>query len=319
MSAPRPQPDQIAAAATALTAGRLVALPTETVYGLAADAANDAAVAAVFAAKGRPSFNPLIVHVLDRAMAERCADFDPVSARLADAFWPGPLTLVLPRRAHCPLSLLVSAGLNTVAVRAPAHPLARALLQRFGGPIAAPSANRSGHVSPTRLAHALDELGDAIAVGLDGGPCRAGLESTIVAVRPDHVALLRPGPIGAAEIAAVAGLPVRAPESSDRVEAPGQLASHYAPRARLRLNAVRPESGEAFLAFGPAPATDGPVLNLSPGGDLREAAANLFAHLRALDTEAAAIAVMPIPEEGLGVAINDRLRRAAAPRPEQPS
>lgn len=312
--------DGVAAASAALGAGRLVAMPTETVYGLAADACNDKAVAAVYAAKGRPQFNPLIVHVLDRAMADRYAVFDPISARLADALWPGPLTLVLPRRADCTLSLLVSAGLDTVALRAPAHPKARALLADFGGPVAAPSANRSGHISPTRLADAMAELGDAITVGLDGGPCAAGLESTIAAVRDGHVDILRPGPVIAADIERLAGVPVWLRTSTGRVDAPGQLASHYAPRARVRLNAAAPEPGEAFLAFGPAPATAAPVLNLSPAGDLPEAAANLFAYLRRLDASGvAAIAVMPISDEGLGVAINDRLRRAAAPRPGEPS
>jgi L-threonylcarbamoyladenylate synthase len=307
--------DDITAAAAALAAGKLVAMPTETVYGLAADACNDNAVASVYAAKGRPQFNPLIIHVLDRAMAERYAAFDPVSARLAEAFWPGPLTLVLPRRPHCPLSLLVSAGLDTVALRAPAHPVARALIAAFDGPVAAPSANRSGHISPTRLKDALEELGDAIAVGLDGGPCAAGLESTIVAVRDGGVDILRPGPITVADIERVAGVPARAPRPSGPVEAPGQLQSHYAPRAAVRLQAAAPKPGEAFLAFGPAPAAPGPMLNLSPTGDLKEAASNLFSYLRQLDASGApAIAVMPIPDEGLGVAINDRLCRAAAPR-----
>lgn len=302
-------------AAEALRAGRLVILPTETVYGLGADACNDQAVAAVFEAKGRPQFNPLIVHVQDAAMAARHARLEGVAKRLADAFWPGPLTLVLPRRPDTPVSLLVSAGLDTLALRAPAHAVAQAILADFGGPIAAPSANRSGHVSPTRVEDAAAELGDKAAAIVDGGPCREGLESTIVAVRETHVALLRPGTITPTEIERVAGLPVRVEGAGERLTAPGQLESHYAPRAGVRLNARAPKPGEAFLAFGPG-APSG--LNLSATGDLREAAAHLFAYLRQLDaTGTACIAVMPIPEDGLGLAINDRLRRAAAPRPER--
>ena len=304
-----------AEAAEALRAGRLVILPTETVYGLGADACNDEAVAAVFEAKGRPQFNPLIVHVKDAAMAAEHAVLEGVAKSLADAFWPGPLTLVLPRRPDTPVSLLVSAGLDTLALRAPAHAVAQAILADFGGPIAAPSANRSGHVSPTRVEDAATELGDKAAAIVDGGPCREGLESTIVAVRDTHVALLRPGTITPAEIERAAGLPVRLEGSGERLTAPGQLESHYAPRAEVRLNAPAPEPGEAFLAFGPnAPSG----LNLSPTGNLKEAAAHLFAYLRQLDaTGVRHIAVMPIPEEGLGLAINDRLRRAAAPRPER--
>lgn len=303
-----------AEAASALRAGRLVILPTETVYGLGADACNDLAVAAVFEAKGRPQFNPLIVHVQDAVMAARHAHLEGVAKTLADAFWPGPLTLVLPRRPDTPISLLVSAGLDTLAVRVPAHPVTQAILADFGGPIAAPSANRSGHVSPTRVEDAAAELGDTVAAIVDGGPCREGLESTIVAVRGDYVALLRPGTITPDMIERAAGLPVRLEGASERLTAPGQLESHYAPRAEVRLNAREPKPGEAFLAFGP---TAPPGLNLSPAGDLKEAAAHLFAYLRQLDASGVShIAVMPIPEEGLGLAINDRLRRAAAPRPE---
>ncbi len=304
-----------AEAASALRAGRLVILPTETVYGLGADACNDLAVAAVFEAKGRPQFNPLIVHVQDAAMAARHARLEGVARTLADAFWPGPLTLVLPRMPDSPVSLLVSAGLDTLAVRTPSHPVAQAILADFGGPIAAPSANRSGHVSPTRVEDAAAELGDKAAAIVDGGPCREGLESTIVAVREGHVAILRPGTITPDMIERAADLPVRIEGAGARPTAPGQLESHYAPRAEVRLNATAPKPGEAFLAFGSgAP----PGLNLSPAGDLKEAAAHLFAYLRQLDASGVEhIAVMPIPEEGLGLAINDRLRRAAAPRPER--
>jgi len=297
----------LATAVAALRAGGLVLLPTETVYGLAADAADPRAVAAVYEAKGRPSFNPLIAHVADLAAARRIGRFDPRAERLAQAFWPGPLTLVLPvadDRAVCDLA---RAGLDTVALRAPAHPLARRLLGAFGGPVVAPSANRSGRPSPTTYADAMEETGAAAAAALDGGACAVGLESTVVALL-DEARLLRPGAVTRAEIEAVIGPLAEAQDDARR--SPGRLARHYAPKAPVRLNAT-PGPGEAYLAFGPAP-PGAAVWNLSPIGDLREAAANLFAHLRAADRSAPlAIAVAPIPHEGLGEAINDRLKRAA--------
>jgi L-threonylcarbamoyladenylate synthase len=302
-----------------LRAGRLVAFPTETVYGLGADATNGQAVAGIFEAKGRPRFNPLIVHVPDLAHAERLAVLSPHARTLAQAFWPGPLTLVLKRRPDSGLSDLVSAGLDSVAVRVPAHRIARALLAAADRPLAAPSANRSGRVSPTLAAHVWDDLGERPALILDGGATAHGLESTVLDATGEPFALLRPGAIPRAAIEDVLGAPLAAGPESDDVHptSPGQLASHYAPNAALRLDARDVKAGEALLAFGePVPATEGPVVNLSPRGDLIEAAAGLFAALRALDaTGAATIAVMPIPEHGLGEAINDRLRRAAAPRP----
>jgi L-threonylcarbamoyladenylate synthase len=306
------------AAAALLAAGELVAFPTETVYGLGADARRDRAVAAIFAAKGRPAFNPLIVHVADLAAAEALADFPPDARRLAARFWPGPLTLALPRRPDAGLSEFATAGLPTVAVRVPAHPLARRLIAAFGGPLAAPSANPSGGVSPTTRAHVLDGLGGRIAAVLDAGPCAVGLESTIVGFGAGAATLLRPGGLPVEAIEAALGSPLMA-AIGGAVVAPGALASHYAPRAALRLDAAGPGPDEAWLGFGPL-ATLRPSLNLSPTGDLAEAGANLFAHLRALDAMAAAaglarIAVAPIPDTGLGRALNDRLRRAAAPRP----
>ena len=323
MTAPisRADPDAIDAAARHLAAGRLVAFPTETVYGLGADAANGKAVARIFDAKGRPTFNPLIVHVLDIAGAERLAEMPPMARRLAAAFWPGPLTLVLTRRPDCPASELVSAGLDTIAVRAPDHPVARALLKAAALPVAAPSANLSGHVSATRAEHVAADLGDAVAMILDAGPAAHGLESTVVDARHDKVVLLRPGATPAEAIEAALGINlVRAAPRTDSsgepaVLSPGQIDSHYAPRARLRLNVETVDDGEALLAFGEALDCRSAVINLSPRGDVVEAAANLFAALRALDaTGTAAIAVMPVPREGLGEAINDRLRRAAIGR-----
>jgi L-threonylcarbamoyladenylate synthase len=319
----------IAEAARHLMAGRLIAFPTETVYGLGADATSGEAVARIFATKGRPSFNPLIVHVLDAAAAGRLAEMTPLARRLAEAFWPGPLTLVLTRRADCPVSHLVSAGLDTLALRAPDHPVARALLAAAGCPVAAPSANRSGHVSATRADHVAADLGDhvasspgdSVAMILDAGPTAHGIESTVLDSRTDPVVLLRPGAIPAETIEAALGIRLAHPDlqpgrsPSPAPQSPGQLESHYAPRARVRLNATEVRPGEALLAFGdPLPAT-GPLLNLSPRRDTIEAASNLFAALRALDaTGAHTIAVMPIPADGLGAAINDRLRRAAMGR-----
>jgi L-threonylcarbamoyladenylate synthase len=302
----------IARAAALLRAGGLVAMPTETVYGLAGDARDDRAVAAIFDAKGRPRFNPLIVHLPDLAAAERFARFDDRARALAAAFWPGPLTLVLPLRADAGLSPLVTAGLETVAIRLPAHPVARALLAAFDGPLAAPSANPSGRVSPTRAAHVIDGLAGRIAAVIDGGACAVGVESTILGL-DGPATLLRPGGVPVEAVETVLGEPVLMPGDPALPKAPGQLASHYAPRARVRLGAAAPEPGETWVSFGsPAP------LSLSPTGDLVEAAAALFHLLREADRVTppnGTIAFAPVPETGLGRAINDRLRRAAAPRP----
>ena len=303
-------------AARALAEGKLVAFPTETVYGLGADATSDLAVASVFAAKSRPNFNPLIAHVSGLEGAAREAIVTGLAEQLAARFWPGPLTLVLKRRGDAQVSLLAGAGLDTLALRAPDHSVAQALLRVFGRPIVAPSANRSGRLSPTAAAHVTDELGEKVGLILDGGPTPLGLESTVVDLSSDEPALVRPGALPREAIVAITG-PLRA--ASSRIVAPGMLASHYAPERQLRLSAVAPRPGEALLAFG-SHVPDGAsyTLNLSPRGDLIEAAANLFAYLRVLDTQSVhTIAVMPIPETGLGEAINDRLRRAAAPRPQQ--
>lgn len=309
----------IAAAVAAFRNGELVAMPTETVYGLAADATSGTAVARIFAAKGRPRFNPLIVHLPSVEAAEAIAKFTPLARRLAEAFWPGPLTLVLPRRSDTAVADLATAGLETIALRVPAHPIARDLLTAFGKPLAAPSANLSGHVSPTTAAHVAADLGDKVAVILDAGPSSIGLESTIVGFGNEAPVLLRHGGISREEIEAVIGTPlIVAKSSEDAPLAPGMLASHYAPKANLRLDAKDVRLGEALLAFGPLPPganAAAAVSNLSERGDLAEAAANLFAALRTLDAKADTIAVMAIPDEGLGEAINDRLRRAAAPRP----
>jgi L-threonylcarbamoyladenylate synthase len=362
----------IAEAAAALAAGRLVAFPTETVYGLGADATDDAAVARLYAAKERPSFNPLIAHVAgnhvagnhaagshvagshvagapvaggaasaaaagesEAAIAAACrlAHFDASALRLAAAFWPGPLTLVLPKVPGCPVGELATAGLDTIAVRAPSHPVARAILSAFAKPVVAPSANRSGRVSPTSAQHVLDDLAGRIDLIIDGGAAAMGVESTVLACRGGEVALLRPGAIPRAAVEQILGRAVAVAATAHdlgagegthgtaaRPLAPGMLASHYAPRAAVRLNAVAVAPGEALLAFGPVlPPGAGrasAVLNLSGRGDLVEAAANLFGHLRLLDgAETSSIAVMPVPDDGLGEAINDRLRHAAAPRP----
>jgi L-threonylcarbamoyladenylate synthase len=315
----------IAAAARCLRAGGLVAFPTETVYGLGADAGNATAVARIYAAKGRPSFNPLIAHVPDLAAARRIGQFNDSAERLA-TLWPGPLTLVLRKTENCPVAELATAGLDTVAVRVPAHPIARALLAAFGNPIVAPSANRSGHVSPTEAHHVVADLDGRVDLVLDGGPTSVGVESSIVACLDDATRMLRSGGLPREDMERALGRPLgRAPVSGrdvaarDAPIAPGMLASHYAPRAQLRLNADSASPGEALLAFGAAlpPSANHArmVLNLSVRGDLVEAAANLFAHLRALDAAGVgSIAVMPVPKEGLGEAINDRLARAAAPR-----
>jgi len=312
----------IDAAARALAEGGLVAFPTETVYGLGADAANAAAVARLYDAKGRPSFNPLIAHVADFSAGRVLAQFDDAAERLAQAFWPGPLTLVLPKSPSCPVAELATAGLDTIAVRVPDHPVAREILRAFGKPIVAPSANRSGHVSPTTAQHVLADLGGRIDLIVDAGPTPVGLESTIVSCVGEP-ALLRPGALTRNAIEQALGRALAeslaVPDEPDAPLSPGQLASHYAPRARLRLDAANVIAGEALLAFGPSlpqgSAQAVAVLNLSARGDPIEAAANLFSNLRALDAAGApTIAVMPVPNEGLGEAINDRLHRAAAPQ-----
>lgn len=313
----------VADAARVLAAGGLVAFPTETVYGLGADATDGQAIARLYAAKGRPAFNPLIAHVVDPEAAQALARFDAAAARLAAAFWPGPLTLVLPRGAACPVAELATAGLESIAVRVPDHKVARAILAAFGKPVVAPSANRSGHVSPTTAAHVLADLGGRIDLIIDDGATPVGVESTIVACLGEPL-LLRPGGLPRAAIERTLGRKLAAPSSglagADAPPlAPGMLAAHYAPRTPLRRNARRVEAGEALLAFGATPVAGVErakrVLNLSRRGDLIEAAANLFSHLRALDAaEASAIAVMPIPGDGLGEAINDRLLRAAGRR-----
>lgn len=320
MRVAQPSPEAIEEAAALLRAGELVAFPTETVYGIGADATQGRAVAAIYEAKGRPRFNPLIAHVADLAAADAIAELGGLARRLAEAFWPGPLTLVLPHRAGSPIASLVTAGLDTIALRIPSHRVALDLLRATGRPVAAPSANRSGHVSATTAEHVAADLGEHVAMILDDGPTAHGIESTILDVTADGgPILLRPGAVTAEAIAGVIGrMPARAEAvTGGRPSAPGQLESHYAPALPVRLGATSPRDGEAFLAFGPyAPAYDGPLLNLSPRGDLAEAAANLFAALRLLDRSGArGLAVMPIPEHGLGAAINDRLRRAAAPRP----
>ena len=303
---------EITGAAKALVSGELVAFPTETVYGLGADASNDTAVARVYAAKGRPAFNPLIVHVPDATAAFRLGVFSQAARTLAEAFWPGPLSIVVARAKDCPVSLLASAGLDSIAIRVPKHPMALDLLNALRRPIVAPSANPSGKVSPTTAEHVRRHLGIKVAMILDGGRCTVGVESTVVSFLDDGPKLLRPGGIARAEIERVAGVTLAVETHAARPHAPGQLASHYAPSAEMRLNAEAPRDGEAYLGFGAH--GHGPY-SLSPGGDLVEAAANLFRLLHDIDaTGAGRIAVAPIPHQGLGEAINDRLSRAAAPR-----
>jgi L-threonylcarbamoyladenylate synthase len=312
------------AAAALLLAGELVAFPTETVYGLGADATSNTATAAIYTAKGRPHFNPLICHYADAEAAFRHVRASPVAERLAAAFWPGPLTMVLPRRVTCPVSLLAGAGLETLAVRVPAHPVALALLAAVGRPVAAPSANRSGHVSPTTADHVLGELGGRIAAVVDGGPCRVGVESTVLDLSEGRPFVLRPGGVAADAIEAVAGpvgraITPSAAEQSRTLRSPGLLVSHYAPSLPVRLDATGVNADEALLAFGPPLNGAGVTFELSRRGDLAEAASLLFAGLRWLDAEGSRlgldrIAAMPVPNEGLGEAINDRLQRASAPR-----
>jgi len=303
----------LAQAADILRAGGLVAVPTETVYGLAGDARNDRAVASIFAAKGRPRFNPLIVHLADLSEIKRYATLTPLARQLAQAFWPGPLTLVLPLRPDSGLSPLVTSGLDSVAIRLPADPIARALLSAFGGPVAAPSANPSGQISPVSAQHVLDGLTGRIDAVLDGGDCAVGLESTILDATSQTPRLLRAGGVAVEAIEDALGMRVEAAQS-DKITAPGQLASHYAPRGRVRLDVTTPDAGDIWVGFGPCP---GAKLSLSQAGDLTQAAARLFHTLHDADTLAGAggtIAFAPVPETGLGRAINDRLRRAAAPR-----
>ncbi len=313
-----PSAAALAAAGRCLQEGQLVAFPTETVYGLGADATHDRAVARLFAVKGRPTFNPLIVHVADPDQVAGLARLVPGAEDLMRRFWPGPLTLVLPRAAGSPASLLCSAGLDTLAVRCPAHPVARAMIDAAGVPVAAPSANKSGYVSPTTAAHVVagfgEETTDIALLIADQNACAMGLESTVLDLTASAPTLLRPGAVLREELETVLGRPVTLPAHavSDAPHAPGQLASHYAPTLSVRLNVTTPLPGEAYLGFGPSP---GATLNLSESADLHEAAAHLFAHLRTLDgNDFTQIAVAPIPETGLGIAINDRLRRAASPR-----
>ena len=317
MTIVEPTAETVAEAARLLRDGELVAFPTETVYGLGGDATNERAVAAIFEAKGRPQFNPLISHVLDAASAKAFVKWNDHAEKLAARFWPGPLTLVLPRAEGSPISLLATAGLDTVAIRAPSHPVAQALIRAAGRPIAAPSANRSGAVSPTRAEHVAESLGDRVPMILDGGPCLVGVESTVLDLSGNRPTLLRPGGATREAIEAVVGqiaVSDAIPNGESARRSPGQLASHYAPSRPVRLEATNVGPDEGLLAFGPG-ALPGAMLtyNLSPSGDLGEAAANLFAMLRALDRPGIGrIAVMPIPQAGLGLAINDRLRRAAA-------
>jgi L-threonylcarbamoyladenylate synthase len=306
-----PTPETLARAIALLGEGKLIGLPTETVYGLAGDATNAEAIAIIYALKGRPRFNPLIAHVEGLAAGERHAHFTPLARALAQAFWPGPLTLVLARRADSPIAELACAGLSSIALRAPDHPVAQSVLRAFGRPLVAPSANISGHVSPTTAQHVEQEFAADAPLTLDGGQCRFGLESSVVAIVGDVVTLLRAGAITRAEIERVTGAMTTA-GAGDAVASPGMLDRHYAPAAALRLNAQEAALGEVLLGFG---AVENAALNLSPRGDVREAAANLYAYLRQLDwTGAAAIAVSPIPSIGLGEAINDRLMRAARGR-----
>jgi L-threonylcarbamoyladenylate synthase len=316
MKVAEPTRQTILEAAKILHEGGLVAFPTETVYGLGGDSTNERAVAAIFEAKGRPQFNPLISHVLDANEARRLVAWNDKAQKLAQRFWPGPLTFVLPRAPGSPIALLATAGLDTAAVRAPSHPIAQALIRAAGRPIAAPSANRSGAISPTRAEHVVESLGERVGLVIDGGPCLIGLESTVLDLTTDQTTLLRPGGATREAIESVIGpiaISEALPAGDVARKSPGQLESHYAPSRPVRLNAVSVSADEGLLAFGPQ-APQGAMLtyNLSATGDLGQAAANLFAMLRALDRPGIGrIAVMPIPEAGLGLAINDRLRRAA--------
>jgi len=307
-------PSAIAQAAQLLHAGALVSFATETVYGLGADATNDVAVASIFEAKGRPSFNPLIVHVPDLEAAQKLVDFNPLALKIASKFWPGPLTMVLPRRNKCPISRLASAGLETLAIRIPGNQSARELLQACQCPVAAPSANPSGQISPTTAAHVERGLGDKVSLILDDGPCNIGVESTVIAVTATDITLLRPGGITADDLHQFTQVPVSSAKEDGKITSPGMLLSHYAPSCPVRLNAVDASPNEAFIGFGPGTELF-ETASLSRSGDLKEATANLFALLHELDQKSyESIAIAPIPMKGLGIAINDRLKRAAAPR-----
>lgn len=310
-----PTPETYRAAADLLQAGEVVAFPTETVYGLGADATNDRAAARIFETKGRPSFNPLIVHFEHLEAAAREVEVNPWAEALAKAFWPGPLTMVLPRRDDSRISLLCSAGLPTLAVRVPRHEIGQSLLRATQRPLAAPSANASGKISPTSAAHVAASLGDRVPMILDGGDCEVGLESTVIDLSGRQPVILRPGGITRSQLESVLGSVEEAGAGSD-IKSPGMMTSHYAPSLPIRLGATDVEANEALLAFGPDPIKGAAITeNLSPNGDLAEAAANLFNLLHRLDREKlAGIAVMPVPQKGLGIAINDRLVRAAAPR-----
>ena len=308
-------PDNIVVASQCLRTGQLVAFPTETVYGLGADATENEAVARIFAAKNRPDFNPLIVHVPDVEIAAQLGEFTEIAAQIAETFWPGPLSIVVKRQRECPVSLLASAGLDTLALRVPAHDTALAILRDVGRPIAAPSANASGKVSPTTATHVQDSIGEAVELIVDAGACSVGVESTVIDCTPDIPIILRPGGITAEQIEKAIGCVKTDKVGFDKPRSPGMLKSHYAPDAELRLNATSVHGDEALLAFGKQDIPGAFIKNnLSAAGDLEEAAANLFSMLRELDEKAGLIAVMPIPEQGLGRAINDRLQRAAARR-----
>ena len=308
-------PDNIAEAGKRLKNGGLVAFPTETVYGLGADATSDTAVARIFAAKNRPDFNPLIVHVPDLSTAATLAEFTDLGQKIAERFWPGPMSLVLRRKSDCPVSHLAAAGLETIAVRVPANATAQAILGAAGVPIAAPSANASGKISPTEAAHVQESLGDAVDRIIDDGPCLVGLESTVVDCTSNTPVVLRPGGVTSEQIESIAGSVAVSEGSPNKPASPGMLQSHYAPDAAIRLNATSVDVEEALLSFGAHRLSDiGMERNLSPTANLQEAAANLFKMLRELDAAAGRIAVMPIPDQGLGRAVNDRLQRAAAPK-----
>lgn len=310
-----PTKEVISRASDALKQGEILSFPTETVYGLGADATNTKAVAKIFSAKNRPSFNPLILHFSSIDMAEKYVIINPLAKKLSDAFWPGPFTMVLPLKKNNGISKLITAGLETVAIRIPKHPVAQEILLEFSGPIAAPSANKSGHISPTCAQHVNEEFGNEIGMIIDGGPCDNGIESTIVKVNDDHLLLLRPGNITKETIERTLSIKVKIEDKpTDNPIAPGQLKSHYAPNAKMRLNVTHPNNDEAYLAFGDTQWTQN-MLNLSQTRNLEEAAANLFSMMRALDQlNIKTIAVAPIPKNGLGYAINDRLERAAAPK-----
>ncbi|MDA7568703.1 L-threonylcarbamoyladenylate synthase [Emcibacteraceae bacterium] len=311
----KPTAEAIIMASDILKKGEVVSFPTETVYGLGADATNSDAIAKIFSAKNRPSFNPLIIHLPNTQMVEKYVELSQLTKDLSNIFWPGPFTMVLPLKKNSGISTLITAGLETVAIRVPSHPVAHTLLNEFNGPIAAPSANKSGQISPTTAQHVDQEFGDELELIIDGGPCDNGLESTIVKVVYDQLTILRPGNVTVEEIQEKIEVKiVTDTHPTDNPIAPGQLKSHYAPNANVRLNVINPEMNEAYLAFGDTNQVEN-MLNLSPSGDLEEAASNLFSMMRSLDQlNLKTISVAPIPKSGVGVAINDRLERAAAPK-----